>query len=160
MVRGSLAEILVPLGRIAAGFIAAFLLAFLGDLLARLFNLSIGYPWDPVVHKTFLYVGIGLGAGIGAYAAWVNPRHGWRWLLVFGLTVLAGGVVGAYLGRIYGPGPDSTYWWSRFATDRTVYWVAAGLSTGIATIWGLADQIYSRSRSRSHTGVTPMSTNV
>ena len=158
MVRGFIAEFLVPVARTVAGFIVAFLLAFLGDMLARLFNLSIGYPWDLSVHQSIVFVGIGIGASIGSYLAWVNVNYSWRMMLIFGLIVLAAGIVGAYLGRIYGPGPDSTYWWSRFATDRTVYWVAAGLSTGVATIWGLADLVYSRTR--SHARITPMSTNV
>ena len=153
-----LRDILVPVGRTAAGFVAAFLLAFLGDLLGRLFNLSLGYPWDPTVHQTIIYASIGLGAGIGSYAAWVNTRHSWQMILLFGLIVLVGGIVGAYLGRIYGPGPDTSYWWHRYATDRTVYFAAAGLGTGLATILGLADIIYSRTRPRSP--VTPMSPNI
>jgi hypothetical protein len=41
--------------------------------------------------------------------------------------VLAGGIAGAYLGSIYGPGVDPTYWWSRFATDTTIHLSAAAL---------------------------------
>ena len=157
MIWANLGDILIPIGRTVAGYVVAFLLAFLGDLLGRLFNLSIGYPWDPAVHQAIIYVSIGLGAGIGSYAAWANPRHPWRMMLLFGLIVVAAGIIGAYLGRIYGPGPDTSYWWHRYATDRTVYFVAAGVGTGIATLLGLADIIYSRTRPR--TPISPMSPN-
>ena len=157
MIWANLGDILIPIGRTVAGYVVAFLLAFLGDLLGRLFNLSIGYPWDPAVHQAIIYVSIGLGAGIGSYAAWANPRHPWRMMLLFGLIVVAAGIIGAYLGRTYGPGPDTSYWWHRYATDRTVYFVAAGVGTGIATLLGLADIIYSRTRPR--TPISPMSPN-
>ena len=105
MMWANLGDILIPIGRTVAGYVVAFLLAFLGDLLGRLFNLSIGYPWDPAVHQAIIYVSIGLGAGIGSYAAWANPRHPWRMMLLFGLIVVAAGIIGAYLGRIYGAWP-------------------------------------------------------
>ena len=136
MIWANLGDILIPIGRTVAGYVVAFLLAFLGDLLGRLFNLSIGYPWDPAVHQAIIYVSIGLGAGIGSYAAWANPRHPWRMMLLFGLIVVAAGIIGAYLGRIYGPGPDTSYWWHRYATDRTVYFVAAGVGTELLRFWG------------------------
>ena len=59
-------------GRALAGFIAALLLAFVGDLSGRIFNLLIEYPWSLEVHLNAHIVAIGAGAGIGAYLAWLN----------------------------------------------------------------------------------------
>jgi hypothetical protein len=138
----------IPFGRTLAGFVAALLLAFLGDLAARVFNLLVGFSWDPAVHQNAYFVGIGLGAGVGAYLGWLHltlPRY-----LILGslLLVLIGGIAGAYLGRFLGPGVDPTYWWSRFATDRAVYLGAATVGVIIATTWGIASQLLVADRSR------------
>ena len=44
MLQGGISSYVIPLGRTLAGFIAALLLAFFGDITARVFNLAIGYP--------------------------------------------------------------------------------------------------------------------
>jgi len=137
-----------------AGFTAAFLLAFMGDIGGRVFNLGVGYAWDPAVHQNIIYISIGMGAGIGAYLGWMNLDRRWYFVLRVVLIVLAGGVAGAYLGRFYGPGVEPGWWWSRYATDSTVHLVAAALSTGIATVLGLIDQVQSRSRLQAY--VKPM----
>ena len=138
----------VPLGRTFGGYIAALLLAFMGDIAARVFNLVVGFSWDPVVHQNAYFVGIGLGAGIGAYLGWLHltlPRY-----LILGslLLVLLGGIAGAYIGNIFGPGVDPTYWWSRFATDRTIYLGAATVAIVAATSLGTISQPLAASRSR------------
>ena len=144
--RDSLTDFLLPVARAAAGFIAAFLLAFIGDITARVFNLAIGYAWAQAVHQNIHFIGIGVGAGIGAFLGWMNLDRRWYLVLSSVVMVLAGGVAGAYLGRFSGPGVDPTYWWSRFATDTTVHLAAAALSTGIATVLGLIDLMYARCR--------------
>jgi hypothetical protein len=149
MPQGGISLYLLPLGRTLAGFIAALLLAFLGDVTARVFNLAIGFPWSQAVHQNIHLIGIGVGAGIGAYLAWMSL--GPRWYLILGwvMLVLAGGIAGAYLGSIYGPGVDPTYWWSRFATDTTIHLSAAALSTIVATMLGLINGICTTARRRA-----------
>jgi hypothetical protein len=140
---------LIPLGRTLAGFIAALLLAFLGEVTARVFNLASGYPWSQSVHLNIHLIGIGVGAGIGAYLAWMSLGPRWHLILGWAMLVLAGGIAGAFLGRIYGPGVDPTYWWSRFATDTTIHLSAAALSTIVATILGLINDICTTARRRA-----------
>jgi hypothetical protein len=149
MLQGGISSYLLPLGRTLAGFVTALLLAFLGDVTARVFNLAIGFPWSQAVHQNIILIGIGVGAGIGAHLAWMSLGPRWHLLLGWVLLVLAGGIVGAYLGSIYGPGVDPTYWWSRFATDTTIYLSAAALSTIVATILGLINDIRTTARRRA-----------
>ena len=146
--RYNFTDLMLPVARAAVGFIAAFLLAFLGDIAGRVFNLFIGYPWDIAVHLNIQFVFIGIGAGFGAYLGWMSLDRRWYFVLGSLVIILAGGIAGAYLGRFYGTGVDSTYWWSRYATDSSVYLFGAALSTGIATILGLIDQARARARLR------------
>ena len=146
---------IVPLARTVLGLVAALLFSFLGDVLGRVFNLLIGFPWDLAVHVHIQYAGIGIGAGLGAYLAWVDlERH---WYVVCGslLVVLLAGIGGAYLGRTYGPGVDQTYWWSRFATDTTVHLAAGVLSTVVATVLVLMERRRFRSRLRDEGNPIP-----
>jgi hypothetical protein len=149
MLQGGISSYLIPLGRTLAGFIAALLLAFLGEVTARVFNLASGYPWSQSVHLNIHLIGIGVGAGIGAYLAWMSLGPRWHLILGWAMLVLAGGIAGAFLGRIYGPGVDPTYWWSRFATDTTIHLSAAALSTIVATILGLIDSVCTTARRRA-----------
>jgi hypothetical protein len=109
MLQGGISSYVIPLGRKLAGFIAALLLAFLGDVTARVFNLAIGYPWSQAVHQNIILIGIGVGAGIGAYLGWMSLSPRWYLLLGWAMLVLAGGIAGAYLASIYGSGVDPTY---------------------------------------------------
>jgi hypothetical protein len=149
MLQGGISSYLIPLGRTLAGFIAALLLAFLGDVAGRVFNLTIGYPWSQSVHQNIHLVSIGVGAGIGAYLAWMSLSPRWHLILGWAMLVLAGGIAGAFLGSIYGPGVDPTYWWSRFATDTTIHLSAAALSTIVATILGLINGVCTTARRRA-----------
>jgi hypothetical protein len=144
MLPGGISSYVIPIGRTLAGFMVALLLAFLGDVAARVFNLAIGYPWSLPVHQNIHLVGIGVAAGIGAYLSWMNLDRRWYWMLGWTALVLAGGIAGVYVGRFYGPGVDPTYWWSRFATDTTIHLSAAAVSTAVATILGLIDLVYTR----------------
>jgi hypothetical protein len=149
MLQGGISSYVIPLGRTLAGFIAALLLAFLGDVTGRVFNLAIGFPWSQAVHLNIHLISIGVGAGIGAYLGWMSLSPRWYLLSGWAMLVLAGGIAGAFLGRIYGPGVDPTYWWSRFATDSTIYLSAAALSTIVATILGLINDICTTARRRA-----------
>jgi hypothetical protein len=154
MVRDSLWEYAVPVGRTVAGFTFALLLAFLGDLGARILNLVLGYPWSLEVYQNINTVSIGASAGIGAYLGWINWGLNRYWIAITFLPAMGGGVLGAYLGRAYGPGVDPTYWWSRFATDTTIYLTAAIGGIVCATAIGLVIMIGSavRLKSRHRTG--------
>ena len=155
MPRDSFTEFMIPPARTLAGFVSAVLLAFIGDLTGRVFNLTVGYPWDQVVHQNIHFISIGVGAGIGAYLGWMILNRRWYFILGSAVLVLLGGVVGVYLGRIYGPGVDPTYWWSRYAIDTTVHLAGAGLSTVVATALGLLDLIYTRARLRTRVRQIP-----
>ena len=123
-----------------AAFVCAIVLAFVGDLTGRVINLLLGYPWSLELHVALHMVCIGLGAGIGAYLAWVSLR--WNRYTSAGVLacVCAIGIIGVYVGLEYGPGVDPTYWWSRFAIDSTVHVSAATHATVLATLIGLGQQ--------------------
>ncbi len=141
MVQGGTRFFTTTVARTLAGFFAGLFLAFFGDLTARIFNLLLGYPWPPSVHQNLLVIGAGFAAGVGAYLAWMNLSLRWNWILGSLLLVLVGSIGGAYLGHIYGPGPDPTWWWSRYASDKTIYLTAAIGGITISTILGLAREL-------------------
>ncbi len=131
----------IILGRTLLGFIFALLLAVLGGWGGMIFNLLISYPWSLELHQHLQMLGIGLGASLGAYLVWMDSTLRWFCTLIAAAVVWAGGAAGAYLGRAYGPGVDSSYWWSRFAVDTTIYLAAATSGIIVSTIIGLATQI-------------------
>ncbi len=145
MVRGIINVYLI-VGRTVAGLAVGLLLAFVGDVAARVINLLLGFPWPFLVHQNIQVIGIGLGAGIAAYLAWANFSLRWYWIVGSLLLVLGGSTVGAYLGDIYGPGPDPTYWWSRYASDKTVYLTAAIGGLAISTTLGLVRELLAQRR--------------
>ena len=125
MVRNDINNYVIWIIRIILGLAVALLLAVVGDITARVFNLVLGYPWHPSVHQNIQVIGIGVGAGIASYLAWPNFSFGKGWIAGTLFLVLIGAIFGAYIGDIYGPGPAPTYWWSSFATDKVVYPSAA-----------------------------------
>ncbi len=141
MVRGGTSFYTAMAARTLAGFVVGLFLAFFGDLTARIFSLLLGYPWPPSVHQNLLVIGAGIAAGVGAYLAWMNLSLRWYWTLGTLLLVLVGSIGGAYFGHIYGPGPDPTYWWSRYASDKTIYLTAATGGIVMSTILGLAREL-------------------
>jgi len=130
----------IALARTSIGFIFGLLLAVLVGWSGMILNILIGYPWSMAVHQNFQMVAIGIGGGLGPYLAWTNWTLRRRWMVGNLVLVLAGGTVGAYLGRIYGPGVDPTYWWSRFAIDPNIYLIAAIGGLAVATLIGLGSQ--------------------
>ena len=144
--------------RTLAGLIAALLLAFGGDLIGRVLNLTLGFPWPQQVHQNIHLVAIGLGAGIGSYLGWINFRLNRYWGSAILALVLTASVVGVYLGRALGPGVDPTYWWSRFAVDTTIHFAAAVGGTIVATVIGLTQQIILDRQNNSRPHISSMST--
>ena len=129
--------------RVVVGLAVALLLAVVGDIIARIFNLLLGYPWHPSIHQNIQLIGIGTGAGIAAYLAWPNFTFKTYWIAGTLLLIMGGAIIGAYLGDIYGPGPAPTYWWSRFATDKTIYPAAAIGGITMAAALGLFRELRS-----------------
>ena len=119
-----------------AGCLAAVVVALLGDLAARVFNLSVGFQWDFRVHQNLQIIVIGAGAAVGAMLAWGNLNRSTVRLVSSALFVVLAGVAGAYVGVSYGPGVDTSYWWSRYATDITIHFAGAALSAAVAAHWG------------------------
>jgi len=138
----------IPLLKTAGGFVASLLLAFTGDLAARVFNLLTSFSLDLVVHQNANFVAIGLGAGFGAFLGWLNPDFPKYWVFGSLLIILLTAIGGAYAGRILGPGVDTSYWWGRFATDRWVYLGASTAGLFLATSLGLISQVILANRCR------------
>ena len=63
MVRNDINIYVIWIIRIILGLAVALLLAVVGDITARVFNLVLGYPWHPSVHQNIQVIGIGVGAG-------------------------------------------------------------------------------------------------
>ena len=137
MQRYGLSALGIILARTLLGFVFALLLAVLGGWAGMIFSLLTGYPGSLELHQHIQMLGIGLGASLGAYLAWMDSKLRWYWILIAAAVVFAGGAGGAYLGRAYGPGVDSSYWWSRFAVDTTIYLTAATSGIIVSTIIGL-----------------------
>jgi ABC-type dipeptide/oligopeptide/nickel transport system permease subunit len=78
-----------------------------------------------------------------SWANWSGSRYQ---LLARLVAVLLGGVAGTYLGLFFGPGVEQSHWWSRFATDISIYFTGAALSTGVATVLGVIEMRQARSR--------------
>ncbi len=102
MLEGGIYSYAIPVARMIAGIFIGTILSFGGGVLGWTFSALIGFPWSSEVHLSIYLVGIGLGAGIGAYTGWINL--GLRWYLVIAtvLLVLAAGVAGSLLGYTYG----------------------------------------------------------
>ncbi len=139
-------SLLIPLIRTAGGLVASLLLAFTGDLAARVFNLLTGFSLDPLVHQNAIFLGIGMGAGVGAFLGWLNPSFPRYWVFGSLLMILLAAIGGAYAGRILGQGVDTSYWWGRFATDTTIYLGASTAGLFLATSLGLISQVILASR--------------
>jgi hypothetical protein len=108
MLQSTISAFLAPVGKTAMGLIFALVLALLGDVAGRVFNLSIGYPWTQSVHQNIHFISIGVGAGIGAYLGWMNLERHWYFMMGLGTLVLAGGYRRGLPGSFLWP--RSRYW--------------------------------------------------
>lgn len=142
MIRGTFSYYAILVGRALASLILASLLAFIGDVTARVLSVFIGYPWSLFVHQNIEWTGIGLGAGLGAYLPWVNLRHPMSQKLIILSLVLLAGVAGAYLGEIYGPSVDSRYYWNRFAIAIAIPIGATICAAALATVLGIIIELF------------------
>ena len=137
MVEGGLWPWVIPMGRTIAGFCVGVMLGICGGWAGILFNHLIEFPWSLEVHRNIYIVGIGLGAGLGAYTGWMIL--GARWYKVVGvlLAALAGGVLGAYLGMQYAYSIPPSYLGQRYTIDNWLHWGAAIGGIVVAASFGI-----------------------
>lgn len=136
----------VPLGRTLAGFMMGLMFGICGGWAAVVFNAMLGYPWAPELHRNIYIIGIGLGAGIGAYLGWVNINIRRPLVVLTVLLVLGAGVAGAYLGLEYGKIADPSYLGRRYTIENMLHWVAPVTAVIASTILGLVHQVWVKQR--------------
>ena len=146
MVEGGIYNWVLPLGRTLAGLMVGVFLGILGGWAALIFNAMIGYPWTRDIHLNIYFVSIGLGAGLGAYVGWMNltaPRH-----LIIGslVLVMVGGILGSYIGLVYGQNVDPNYLGRSYAIENGLHFGAAAGAILVSTALGLFNTIKTRGR--------------
>jgi hypothetical protein len=146
MVEGGIYPYLIPFARTVAGLSVGVMLGIVGGWTAITFNHMIEFPWSLEVHRNIYIVGIGLGGGLGAYLGWMVLNI--RWYLILGtiLLVLAGGVLGAYLGLKYGEIADPTYLGRRYTIDNMMHWGAAIGGIAVAAALGILHYVRNMGR--------------
>jgi hypothetical protein len=146
MVEGGIYPFLIPFARTVAGFCVGVMLGICGGWMAITFNHMVGFPWDLEVHRNIYIFGIGMGGGIGAYFGWMNLSV--KWYLMAGtiMLVLAGGVIGAYLGLEYGEVVEPNYLGRRYTIDNMMHWGAAIGGITVATALGLYNEVKNMGR--------------
>ena len=60
-----------------------------------------GYPWGADIHLAIYVIGIGTGAGVGAYVGWINLGLRWYVVAITVVLVIAAGVLGSALANAY-----------------------------------------------------------
>ncbi len=140
MVEGSIYGWAVPVARSIAGFVVSLLLGIFGGWVAVAFNAFAGYPWSLDIHRNIYLVGIGLGAGVGAYLGWINLTSRRYVIFAFFLLVLAAGVAGAYLGFLYGQRAEPGYLGRHYAIDNSIHFGATIGGIIFSTALGLLNQ--------------------
>ncbi len=146
MLEGGVYTWTVPLARTVTGFIIGTMLGIVGGWATVIFNAMIGYPWPIDVHLNIYYIGIGIGAGFGAYVGWMNltvPRY-----LIIGslVLVIVGGKVGSYIGLVYGQNADSSYLGRSYTVESGLHFGAATGAILVSTALGLIHEIKTHGR--------------
>jgi len=140
MIEGSIYGWAIPMARSTVGFIVGIFLGILGGWVAVAFSTFAGYPWSLEVHRSIYLVGIGLGAGGGAYLGWMDLTSRRYVMLGFILLVLAGGVAGAYMGFLYGQRAEPGTLGRHYAIDNAIHFGAAIGGIILSTTLGLLNQ--------------------
>ena len=138
VLEGGIYGYVIPAARSIAGYIMALILAIGGGWAVTILNALIGYPWVGSTFFAIYIVGVGMGAGLGAYLAWINLTIRWHVVLVTLLVVLGAGVVGSTVGYIYWePLFGENYLGPRDSQiNATHFWAPIGAIV-IATLIGL-----------------------
>ncbi len=138
LVEGGIYGYVIPLARTIAGLFVGMMLGILGGWAALTFNAMVGYPWNAGVHLSIYILGIGLGAGIGAYVGWINLSLRWYAIAIMVVLVVAAGVVGSAVGNLYwNVFTDATYMGARDTRVNVTHFGAALSAAAVATLFGL-----------------------
>ena len=146
MIDGGVYFWMLPIFRTVVGSCIGGFLAIMGGWMARNFNQMVGYAWDGNVHLNIYLVGIGLGAGLGAYVAWMNLTSRWYLLAASFLLAVLGGIAGTYIGADYGQNIEATYLGQRATIVNTSHYGAVIGGIGIATGLGVFNEIRTKGR--------------
>ncbi len=146
MLEGGVYTWAVPLARTVTGFIIGAMLGIVGGWAAVIFNAMVGYPWPVDVHLNIYYVGIGMGAGLGAYVGWMNLTD--RRCLIIGclILVIVGGIVGSYIGLAYGRSTDASHLGRSYTVESGLHFGAATGAILVSTALGLIHEIKTHGR--------------
>ena len=146
MIEGGIYFWLLPVFRTVIGFCIGGFLAVMGGWMARNFNQLAGFAWDADVHRNIYLVGIGLGAGVGAYVAWMNLTSRWYVTGASLLLAVIGGIAGTYIGLVYGGTIDPTYLGQKATIVNTSHWGAVVGGIAVATALGVFNEIRTKGR--------------
>lgn len=146
MIENSFYTWAVPLGRTAAGFVLGVMLGIIGGWLAVVFNAMVGFPWEMEVHRTIYLVGVGVGAGIGAYLGWMNLMLRWHFVAGSLLIVLLAGIAGTYVGLVLGQNISPSHLGRQYTIDNALHLGAATAAIFVSTVLGLIHEVRSGGR--------------
>ena len=136
----------LPVARTVVGFILSTMLGIAGGWLVLIFNAMTGYPWAFGFHQNLYFVGIGAGAGVGAYIGWANFAVHPRYIVGTVLVVIVGGIVGAYLGLAYGEQAEPHLLGRRYTIENNLHLGAPIGAIIVSTAVGLVNEIRSGGR--------------
>ncbi|MYC28778.1 MAG: hypothetical protein F4X65_01645 [Chloroflexi bacterium] len=101
VLEGGIYGYIVPAARAIAGYIMALILAIGGGWAVTILNAMIGYPWVGSTFFSLYIVGVGLGAGLGAYLAWINLSMRWYVVIITVVVVMLAGIAGSTIGYVF-----------------------------------------------------------
>tara|TARA_A100001037_G_scaffold306590_1_gene353002 strand:+ start:4373 stop:4774 length:402 start_codon:yes stop_codon:yes gene_type:complete len=87
-------------------------------------NRSLGYIWSPEIHLFIYFAFIGFGSGLGAYLPWldVESKTTKRFFILGIASAL--GILGAYLGYLYGLNSAVEWLSMRYTIDFKTHRIA------------------------------------
>ena len=131
----------LPIARTVAGFILATMLGIGAGWFVLIFNAMVGYPWSFDFHRNLYFLGIGVGAGVGAYIGWANFAVRPPYIAGMLLLAILGGVVGAYLGLVYGEQAEPALLGRRYTLEHSLHLGAPIGGIVVSTVIGMFNEI-------------------